>query len=224
MRIDRAGAPFIAGALLPAAALAALRTPGWSVPFVGLAAFMAWFFRDPDRFPPREPHLVLAPADGRVVVAGPAEPGVSPPGDWQQVSIFLSPLDVHINRVPFSGELTRLEYKPGRFLPAYNERAAAQNERTELWVTANGRTVVFRQVVGVLARRIVCRARVGDRVTAGDRFGLMKFGSRMDVFVPLACGLEVTAGDRVRAGETIVARFDDKQEAARERAQVESTA
>jgi phosphatidylserine decarboxylase len=214
MRIDRAGAPFIAGALVPAAVLVALKRPGWAVPFAGLAAFMAYFFRDPERRVPVDPLVVVAPADGRVMVAGPAEPGVTPDGTWQQISIFLSPVDVHVNRAPYGGRLTRVEYRPGRFLAAYKQESALENERTELEVVSQGRRVIFRQLVGVLARRIVCRVEAGDTVETGERIGLMKFGSRMDVFVEPDARLEVRVGDRVRGGETILARFDPPPTAA----------
>jgi len=207
MGIDRAGAPFIGGAIVLAAAAAYWGSWWWAVPFVGLAAFMAFFFRDPDRRATAGPLVVLSPADGRVMVAGPGQPTVAPAGDWQQVSIFLSPMDVHINRVPFGGRLTRVTYQAGRFLPAYRPESGAQNERTELWVERDGRTVVFRQVVGLLARRVVCRVREGDVVETGDRFGLMKFGSRMDVFVAPDARLLVKAGDVVRAAETPLAEF-----------------
>lgn len=207
MKLDRAGYPFIAGALVPAALLLARRRTGLGLPLLGVAGFMAFFFRDPERYPPQHPDVVVSPADGQVVFAGAGEPGVAPPGEWQQISIFLSPLDVHVNRVPFGGEVVRIAYAPGQFLPAYDERAAAQNERTEMWVRKDDRTVVSRQVVGVLARRIVCRAKVGDTVVAGERFGLMKFGSRMDVFVPPECALLVRTGDRVRGGESVIARW-----------------
>ncbi len=209
MKLDRAGFPFIAGALAPAAYFLLRKKPGLSIPLLGAAGFFAYFFRDPERYPPQHPDLVLAPADGRVMVAGPGEPGVAPPGDWLQVSIFLSPLDVHVNRVPFGGVITRIAYKPGRFLAAYDDRAAAENERNELWIRSGDRTVVFRQVVGVLARRIVCRVQVGDQLVAGERFGLMKFGSRMDVFVPPTCRLQVEPGDVVRGAESVIARWPE---------------
>jgi phosphatidylserine decarboxylase len=206
--IDRAGLPFVGGALLLAAGAAALGGSWWwAVPFVGLAAFLAFFFRDPERRVAADPLAVISPADGRVMVAGEGQPAVAPEGAWQQVSIFLSPMDVHINRVPFGGRLTRVSYQPGRFLPAYKAESGAQNERTELWVERGGRTVVFRQVVGVLARRVVCRVREGDEVATGQRFGLMKFGSRMDVFVDRDARLLVRPGDMVRAGVTRLAEF-----------------
>lgn len=205
MKIDRAGAPFIAGALLPAFALLAVRRAGWAAPFVALGGFMAYFFRDPDRRIPIGDDLVLSPADGRVMVAGPADPAVAPPGTWEQVSIFLSPMDVHINRIPFGGRVQRVSYKPGRFLPAYAPESAKENEQTEIWVERGTVTVVTRQVVGILARRIVCRTEQGAEVATGERFGLMKFGSRMDVFLPVGSSLRVQVGDRVRGGETVLA-------------------
>ena len=206
MRIDRSGYPFIFGALLPAIALAAFGYGLWSVPLFVLAGFFLFFFRDPERTIRQGAGLVLSPADGRVLVAGASDPHVAPPGSWQQISIFLSPMDVHVNRVPASGRVTKVDYKPGKFLPAYHHDAT-QNERTEIWLDAGGRTIVFRQVVGMLARRIVCRIEPGQDVRAGDRFGVMKFGSRMDVFVPLDATLRVREGDVVKAGDTVLAEL-----------------
>ena len=210
MKIDRAGFPFIAAAVVPAAGLVAARRYGWATSFALLGGFFAYFFRDPDRRVPCGEDLVVSPADGRVMVAGPARPGSSPPGAWTQVAIFLSPLDVHINRSPVEGRVIRIIYKPGRFLPAYDARAD-ENELNEIWVDAGGTTVVFRQVVGILARRIVCRIREGQRIGLGERIGLMKFGSRMDVFLPPDVDLQVRVGQTVTAGETILAslRRDD---------------
>ena len=204
MKIDRAGLPFIAAAALPAVGCAAARRYGWAASFALIGGFFAYFFRDPDRNVPDAPGLIVAPADGRVIVAGPADPATSPPGRWQQIAIFLSPLDVHINRSPAEGCVTRIEYKPGRFLPAYETRAG-ENEQNEVWLATGGTTIVFRQVVGVLARRIVCRIAEGQRVARGQRVGLMKFGSRMDVFVPPEAEVLVTVGQAVVAGETVLA-------------------
>jgi phosphatidylserine decarboxylase len=207
MRIDPAGLPFIAAPLVPAAAALAARRPKLALPFAALAGFMAFFFRDPERIPLRGDHLVLAPADGKVMVAGEVEPGAAPEGQWKQISIFLSPLDVHINRIPYSGRVEHVEYRPGQFLPAYEPGAAVENERSEIWIRQGERMVVARQIVGILARRVVCRAVEGTDVRAGDRYGLMKFGSRMDVFVPPEASVEVRVGDRVRGAETVLARF-----------------
>jgi len=168
-----------------------------------LPAGVALFFRDPDRASPSARHLVLAPADGKVMYAGPGRAAEAPPGAWLQVTVFLSPLDVHINRTPVAGRVTRVEYQPGTFLPAYR-RESFQNERTEIWVDNDGTPVVFRQVVGMLARRVVCRIRVGDVLEPGARIGLMKFGSRMDVFLPETAAIETKAGDVVRSGVTVI--------------------
>jgi phosphatidylserine decarboxylase len=180
-----------------------------AIPFVVLGVVFAFFFRDPERTSPDGDALVLSPADGRVIVAGPALADAAPPRDdraaWQQVSIFLSPMDVHVNRIPASGRVTRVAYTPGKFLPAYRPDAGATNERSEIWIDHHGQTIVARQIVGILARRVVCRARSGDEVRAGDRFGVMKFGSRMDVFLPADARIRVKVGDAVRAGETVIA-------------------
>ena len=205
MRLDPAGYPFI-GVALAVGLIAGVAAGGaWALPFVALALFFAFFFRDPDRASPGEDDLVLSPADGRVMIAGPALPDATPPGAWQQVTIFLSPMNVHVNRIPIGGRVTRVAYTPGKFLPAYREDAGSANERSEIWIDHNGQTIVARQIVGVLARRVVCRAQNGAEVRAGDRFGIMKFGSRMDVFLPPAATLRVRVGDRVRGGETVIA-------------------
>jgi phosphatidylserine decarboxylase len=209
MRFDRAGLPFVGGAWLIALAAYGYAGTLFAVPFIALGAFFAFFFRDPERLSPDEAHAVLSPADGRVKFVGDAEPAVAPPGEWKQISIFLSPMDVHVNRIPASGTVTRVSYTPGKFLPAYRHEAAAVNERSEVWIDrGNGQTIVARQVVGILARRVVCRARVGEHVHAGQRFGIMKFGSRMDVFLPRTATLTATVGEMVRGGETVIAVLD----------------
>jgi phosphatidylserine decarboxylase len=206
LRIDPAGFPFIVGALVVAALAGAVTT--WAAaPILVLAAFFFFFFRDPSRTPPVRPEgdaVVLSPADGRVMIAGPAE-AAAPPGTWQQVSIFLSPLNVHVNRVPVSGRVTRVTFQPGRFLAAYKHEASTDNERSEIWIDHAGQTIIARQIVGVLARRVVCRAKTGDEVRAGDRFGIMKFGSRMDVFLPPSARITVQPGEVVRGGESVIA-------------------
>jgi phosphatidylserine decarboxylase len=214
MKIDKAGWPFIAGALVPAAVLAGTRRYGWATGFGALSAFFAFFFRDPERIIPTAPGLVVSPADGRVVIAGPSDGRWSPPGQWQQVTIFLSPMDVHMNRTPVAGRVTRIEYRPGKFLPAYKENAS-ENELNEIWIDHDGEPVVVRQIVGVLARRVVCRVEEGQALERGERIGLMKFGSRMDVFLPIRAQLMVQVGQTVVAGETVLARLDPADKAAR---------
>jgi phosphatidylserine decarboxylase len=204
MKIDRAGIPFIAAALVPAALLAAMRRYTLAAPLAAIGGFMAFFFRDPERRVPQDPELVVSPADGRVMMAGPSDGRWSPPGSWKQITIFLSPMDVHVNRTPVDGRVTRVDYRPGKFLPAYKE-ASNENELNEVWIDHCGRTIVFRQVVGILARRIVCRVEEGQVLERGQRIGLMRFGSRMDVFMPPDATLQVAVGDRVVGGETVLA-------------------
>lgn len=195
--------PFVLG---PLAAAAACWVLGWRRAAglgLALAGGMVFFFRDPERHPPARPGAVLAPADGRVteVRHGLVDTFVGPAS---QVSIFLSPLDVHVNRAPVTGEVVSVERRPGRFLPAYRAEASRENEQTTLAIQAEGFRVVVRQVAGVVARRVVCRVQPGDRLQAGQRFGIIRFGSRLDVVVPASLRLEVRPGDRVRAGESVL--------------------
>ena len=174
---------------------------------VVLACLLLFFFRDPDRVVTQTADAVLSPADGRVMVAGAPTGPECPAGNWQQISMFLSPLDVHVNRMPVGGRVTKVRYHPGRFLPAYRSDAGRLNEYTEVWVDRGGQPIVVRQIVGVLARRIVCRTKPGDEVLAGQRFGVMKFGSRMDVFVPTTADIRVKVGDRVVGAVTVIAEL-----------------
>jgi phosphatidylserine decarboxylase len=216
MKIDRAGYPFIAGALVPALGLALTRQRAWALPFAALGGFFAYFFRDPDRNVPTYPGIVVSPADGKVMIAGPSDGRWAPPGQWNQITIFLSPIDVHMNRAPVGGRITRIEYRPGKFLPAYQE-ASNDNELNEIWIERHGRTFVVRQVVGLLARRIVCRVHEGDEVEVGERIGLMKFGSRMDVFMPPDLEIQVSVGQQVVGGESILARDRSRENRDRSR-------
>ena len=207
MRIDPAGWPFI-GTSLALAVLAELFVGrGGAVFFLVLTGLFLFFFRDPDRPITSDTDAVLAPADGRVMVAGTPPGQAYPAGNWQQISIFLSPMDVHVNRLPIGGRVTKVEYHPGRFLPAYRAEAGDLNEYTEVTIDHEGQPVVVRQIVGVLARRIVCRLKEGALVRAGERFGVMKFGSRMDIFVPASATLNVKVNERVVGGVTVIARL-----------------
>jgi phosphatidylserine decarboxylase len=207
VRIDPAGYPFILIALVAAVVVGSLWSWALAAALFVLAGFFLFFFRDPDRPVGAGPGVVMSPADGRVMVAGAVTGQQAPPGTWQQVSIFLSPLDVHVNRMPIGGRVIRVQYHPGRFLPAYKAEAGDLNEYTEVWIDHDGHTIVFRQIVGILARRIVCRAREGDVVRAGDRFGVMKFGSRMDIFLPPDATLRVKPGDKVVAAISVLAEL-----------------
>lgn len=176
-----------------------------SLVFVLLAAFMAFFFRDPRRQPPLEANVVVAPADGRVTRAAPVETGNADAATV--VSIFLSPLDVHINRSPIAGKITNVSYLRGKFLMATNENASLVNEQNALTIEGEQITVVCKQIAGILARRIVCWKRAGDNVGLGERFGLIKFSSRTDLLLPARVEVVVAPGDRVRGGTTIIGRI-----------------
>jgi len=204
MRIDPAGWPFVLGGV--AVALLSWLTGGplFGALFGVLTLFFLFFFRDPERRHHADDSAVISPADGRVMVAGDPT-GTPPPGTCRQITIFLSPLDVHVNRMPVSGRVTSVKYHPGRFLPAYRADAGDLNEYTEVTIDHDGLPVVVRQIVGILARRIVCRVREGDVVQAGARFGVMKFGSRMDVFLPAGSTIHTQVGAKVKGGVTAIA-------------------
>jgi phosphatidylserine decarboxylase len=210
MRVDPAGLPFIGGALALALIFGAVTSWLLALPFLIIGAFFLFFFRDPERKTSASQDAVLSPADGRILVAGPAVADAAPAGSWLQISIFLSPMDVHVNRVPVTGRVIRVTFTPGRFLPAYRHDAGRTNERSEIWIDHDGQMVVARQIVGILARRVVCRVQAGTEVRAGDRCGIMKFGSRMDVFIPTNAEIRVQVGDTVRGGETLLAVLHSK--------------
>jgi phosphatidylserine decarboxylase len=208
MRIAKQGYPFIfSGVALTA--VAGIAGWKWACGALGLATVaVAGFFRDPERRIPSSEGLVVSPADGKVVSI--ADVGQSPrfAGTVTRISIFLSPLDVHINRIPVGGKIDDIQYKQGKFLAAYKEEASEQNEQNALEIVDdNGRFFGVVQIAGVLARRIVCWVKPGDVLRRGDRFGLIMFGSRTDLYLPPGCKLEICEGQRVKGGETIVGRF-----------------
>ena len=205
MRIDPSGWPFVLGGLVLAIVALSLINPFVGIALLVVTAFFLFFFRDPERDVSVPASAVVSPADGRVMVAGPSTTPSFPADRWQQISIFLSPMDVHVNRMPVSGRVTQVKYHPGRFLPAYRAEAGELNEYTEVTVDHDGIIVVVRQIVGILARRIVCRIREGDEVKAGARFGVMKFGSRMDIFIPRESTMQATVGAKVVGGVTVLA-------------------
>ncbi|HAF12884.1 MAG TPA: phosphatidylserine decarboxylase family protein [Blastocatellia bacterium] len=170
-----------------------------------LAAFMAFFFRDPKRVPPADDNLVVSPADGRVTRVKSINEDDEKSATL--VSIFLSPLDVHINRAPIAGQITNVSYTRGKFLMATDERASLVNEQNVLTIEGEKITVVCKQIAGILARRIVCWKQAGDRVTLGERFGLIKFSSRTDVLLPESVEVLITEGQRVKGGTTIIGRI-----------------
>ncbi len=175
---------------------------GWSAVPLALAAFFLWFFRDPQRIVPQGAGLVVSPGDGKVTETITVE---TPDGPRQRISIFLSVFDVHVNRSPIAGVLTAVRYRKGEYLNALNPASADRNEQNVVTVRGEGIEVTFKQIAGLLARRIVFRHGEGDRVERGQRVGLIKFGSRVDVILPASSVLRVKVGDRVKGGASVLA-------------------
>jgi phosphatidylserine decarboxylase len=195
----RDGIPFVLVPLALGVAFAVFVAWWLAVPFVGLAGFMAYFFRDPWRAVPPGEGLIVSAADGRVT-------RIEEMPDRKVVSVFLSPLDVHINRSPIAGTIKRISYVHGRKSPATSDDSSLVNERNSLVIEGEGLTVTCTQIAGIVARRIVCWPHEGDNLERGQRFGLIKFGSRTDLAMPADVELTVKIGDRVRGGETVIAR------------------
>ena len=201
------GFPFVLGCLLIAAVFAFLYFWTGSVffapailLFVLLAVFMAYFFRDPQRTIPNEADTIISAADGRVTRIDETDGG-------KVVSVFLSPLDVHINRAPIAGKITQVDYIRGKKNPATSDRASLVNERNSITIEGEKMTVVCTQIAGIVARRIVCWSKTGDNLELGEKFGLIKFSSRTDLLMPNAVEIKVKIGDRVVGGETIIAKL-----------------
>lgn len=195
---------YYAVGLAAAAVIVAWLAGGWfSAPLWLVAAFCLYFFRDPERTVPTGP-IAVAPADGKVVAIA------SETDTLRRLSIFLNIFDVHVNRTPISGTVCNVQYREGRFLVASGEVASAANEQNVITVQGDGTCVVFKQIAGLIARRIVCTKKPGDRVVAGERIGLIKFGSRVDVLFGPEWEIVVQTGARVTAGSTIIARRLDR--------------
>jgi phosphatidylserine decarboxylase len=200
----RDGIPFVVVPIVLAAALFLFGYWLLALPLLALAGFMAFFFRDPRRSIPSEPGIVVAPADGRVTIIRLADGDENPES---LISIFLSPLDVHINRAPIAGEIVEIAYKTGKFVMATKADARLVNEQNTLIINGDALTIKCTQIAGILARRIVCWKRKGEGVKCGERFGMIKFGSRTDLLLPPTVEVLVREGMHVRAGETIVGRI-----------------
>lgn len=179
----------------------------WALPFWLFVLFTLQFFRDPPRVVPQEPDILVCPADGKVIAVDEVEdPYLKRPS--RRISIFMNVFNVHSNRMPIAGELKQAWYQPGSFLNAALEKAARENERNALWVqTADGKDVVVVQVAGLLARRILCYVRPGDKVERGERYGFIRFGSRVDVYMPLESRPAVSLGDKVQSGTRVLAHL-----------------
>jgi phosphatidylserine decarboxylase len=191
---------FIAGLLLP-------QPGGTAVSATALIYFIftLYFYRDPERSIPVEPGIIIAPADGKILLKETVDHPITGQGSTL-VSIFMSPFNVHVNRIPVDGQVREVRYHPGKFLMAFDHRSMSDNERTEIVLDTPAGTIWFCQVSGFLARRIVCKLSKGDKVTAGNRFGMIKFGSRVDIFLPSSVQVIVTVGMKTVAGETVLGK------------------
>jgi phosphatidylserine decarboxylase len=208
--VHPAGWPFIALFALVSLVLA-LFSPALGVVGLVLSAWCVWFFRDPERIPPADPSAVISPADGRIQMivraAPPAELGMGP-SELTRVSIFLNVFNVHVNRVPASGRITGLHYRPGKFFNASLDKASVDNERQSVrMTTTDGHDIVFVQIAGLIARRILCDLTDGQQVVGGERFGIIRFGSRTDVYLPEGTVVAVQVGDHVAGGESVLAHL-----------------
>jgi phosphatidylserine decarboxylase len=200
-------APLIAAAIL----IGWLTNPAWTIFPLALAAFFLWFFRDPERSIPRDAGAVVSPGDGKVTDVSPVTLGSE---RLTRISIFLSVFNVHVNRSPISGTIREIRYQRGKYLNAMNRASAEENEQNIVTVEGDGQTVVFKQIAGLLARRIVFHPKVGDRLERGQRVGLIKFGSRVDVLLDASAALQVKVGDRVKGGASVLAHLQPKGELA----------
>ena len=205
MPIERDGMIFILPTLAVSGLLFAFRFPSVATLVLFLAAFLVYFFRDPERAIPQGERLILAPADGRIVAIRPYPDWRGPFGEpLVRVSIFLSVLDVHVNRAPLSAVVNAVTHTPGRFVAAWGEAASAENEPTLIHFASPDGDVWVKQIAGLLARRIVCRLRPGQKIQAGDRIGLIRFGSRADCIFSAGAELKVRRGQTVKGGSTIL--------------------
>jgi phosphatidylserine decarboxylase len=197
--------PFFAAAAL----LGWLTAPAWAVVPVLLAAFFLWFFRDPERTIPATAGAVVSPGDGKVTDVSPV---LVDGTQRERISIFLSVFDVHVNRSPIAGVIRDVRYQRGKYLNAMNAASAEQNEQNIVTVEGGGQTVVFKQIAGLLARRIVFTKKIGDKVGRGERVGLIKFGSRVDVLLDRSATIHVKVGDRVKGGASVLAYLSSSRE------------
>jgi len=207
--IAREGWPFIAGGVLLSLVVAELAGWGWSLPFWLATAFVLQFFRDPPREVPEDPQLVVSAADGRIVAVEKArDPWLE--RDALKISVFMNVFNVHSNRSPVDGEVRRRWYHPGAFLNAALDKASEANERNALWLrTRDDQDVTCVQIAGLVARRILCDVNAGALLERGQRFGFIRFGSRVDVYLPLDAEVECVLGEKVYAAESVLARLSD---------------
>jgi len=169
-----------------------------------VTVFIAFFFRDPERNTPQGKGLFVSPADGKVILIKDIYENDYLKSDTKEISIFMSPLNVHVNRAPCDGVVSMVKYSPGKYMAAYRDDASIKNENIVMVLDCQERSILVRQVAGFVARRAVCKVRAGDRLKRGERYGMIKFGSRLDVYVPVDTEIKVALGEKVRAGETVI--------------------
>lgn len=207
--VARAGYPFILVAAFTTAILALLGLTTLTLLGLVITFCICGFFRDPDRVIPVEKGAVVSPADGKVIIAGPVSGSPLLSGDFVKISIFMSVFNVHVNRIPYNGQVKQIDYYPGKFFSANLDKASDQNEHNAVLIEMeDGKPMCVVQIAGLIARRIICHIKPGDQVIRGQRFGLICFGSRLDVYLPSDINLKVAVGDKVQAGTTILGQFD----------------
>lgn len=207
MKFAKEGYPFI-GFFAAIAVVCIFVLPLWISLFpFALLLFMAWFFRDPERCVPEETGIFVAPADGKVIVVDKIRESIYNNTEMLQISIFMSPFNVHVNRAPCDGTVDQVVHTPGKFISAFKPEASVENENIAMTLNTKYGRLVVRQIAGLVARRCVCWAKPGDELKTGERFGLIKFSSRVDIFLPAATMPKIKLGDMVIAGETVLGQI-----------------
>ena len=218
MRFAREGYPFMVGAVFLAALtwVAVAAAGPWTIApaslLTVLAAFIFYFFRDPERELPSGEAVVISPGDGKIIDIREVDEPSFVKGACRRITIFLSVFNVHVQRAPVSGDVAHRDYRPGEYAVAWHPKASEKNEQSSLGLIARGHRVLVRQIAGLIARRIVTYPEQGERVERGERIGLIRFGSRVDLFIPLDWSLDCAVGDKVAGGSTVLARIDGQEE------------
>jgi len=216
------GYPFIIGSLLITCIVIALlfsfvRSSTYNIAFysllctsclmIGMTIFMAYFFRDPERIIPQGEGLFVSPADGKIILIKDVYEKDYLKSDAKEISIFMSPLNVHVNRAPYDGVVSMVKHSPGTYKAAYRDDASMNNENIVMVLDSQAGRILVRQVAGFVARRAVCKVKAGDSLRRGERYGMIKFGSRLDVYMPADTEIKVTLGEMVKAGETVIGKI-----------------
>jgi len=203
--VAKAGYPFIGAAAFTTLVFALLELTALTLAGLIITFFIVFFFRDPDRIIPNAKRIVVSPADGKVIAAGIIESSPYYEGACQKVSIFMSLFNVHVNRIPHEGKVKKISYNPGKYFSANLDKASKENEQNAVFIeTKDGENISTVQIAGLIARRIICKVQKGDEVDRGQRFGLICFGSRLDVYLPKDSKLKVSVGEQVKAGTSVL--------------------